>query len=156
MMMSSCGLMWVLRKLDIKMDGIYLTHLNPDCRFPDLKNLLCHVDYSDVISIELQKMEQCLAELRKILTLLSEPNTPIGKQCEKPRTCPFVAHCWKNVPLSSVFDIPACRQKWDLFNRGRVAVDQLDKDDFRSPAQQRALTCYQDDQRYFDADLIRC
>jgi len=146
---------WVLRKLDIKLDGIYLTHLNPDCRFPHLQNLFCDVDYSEVVRPVLHNIEQHLSEQRRLLTLASEPETQIGKQCEKPRACPFAPHCWKDVPSPSVFDIPACRQKWNLFESGRVAVDQLDNADFRSTIQQRALACYQDEQRYFDADLIR-
>ena len=48
---------WVLQKLNVKLGGIYLTHLNPDCRFPDLQNLFLDIDYSEVIGSLLHNME---------------------------------------------------------------------------------------------------
>ena len=145
---------WVLRNHNIELAEVYLTHLNSDCRHPDLYNLFFDVDYSEAIAPMLQKIGDHLAKQRAVLTLVSAPEISIGRQCEKPRPCPFSKHCWRAIPSPSIFDIPACRKKWEFFNAVRLTIDSLSIGDFRSEIHQRILVCCQEEHPYFDADLI--
>ena len=48
------------------------------------------------------------------------PNIDIGPHCSCPYDCNFMGHCWKNVPVYSVFNISRLRKetKFDFYNNG--------------------------------------
>ena len=62
----------------------------------------------------------------KALDRNGQPNTSIGTHCNKPYTCGFKNHCWKEVPVKdSVFDLFPETQAFELFNQGFLAVQDI-------------------------------
>lgn len=145
---------WVLKQLNIPLGQISLMHLNSKCVYPDLKNLFICEDYSNKISEGLSAMEENLSNLRKDLSNIPNIESPIGPFCEKPRVCPFKEYCWKNIPKPSLFNIPRCTKKWDLYEKGLISTDSLSLTDFTSQKHKRVLQCYQNNNRYFDSETV--
>ena len=144
----------VLQKLNIPLDRISLMHLNSECRYPDLSNLFAYEDYSQEIKLVLASIEEEVIKLDSVVSKAKEPSISIGRHCENPRDCPFKSYCWKEVPKPSVFNIPNCRKKWDLFAKGSPSIDNLSVDDFSSASQKRAFVSYRDTSRYFDKENV--
>lgn len=145
---------WVLKKIGFDIGRINLTHLNSECRFPDLHNLFTHEDYSKEILPILAELNKSVETLQDILIQTKKPTISIGPYCEKPHPCSFADYCWKDIPSPSVFDIPNCRKKWDFFDMGRVTIDSLQDMHFTSPVHKRVLQCYRDKQPYFDTSTV--
>lgn len=145
---------WVLQKLGIPLQGIFLMHLNSECRYPDLDNLFEYKDYSSEIVDKLSEMEDHLHSLRNILSLSEEPKVYIGPQCDSPRACPFNHNCKKDIPKPSIFNIPRNLKKWKQFERGAVSTDDIKMSEFDTEIQKRALKCYQDNRPFFDKKVV--
>lgn len=146
---------WVLQKLNIPLHRISLMHLNSECRNPDLSNLFAYEDYSHEIKPVLASIEEEIVKLNSVISQSKEPPISIGPYCEKPRDCPFKSYCWKEVPKPSLFNIPRCSKKWELFAKGAVSIDVLSVDDFSTLSQKRAFISFRDNSRYFDKEKIR-
>ena len=145
---------WLLKKLNIPLGKISLMHLNSECIYPDLNNLFICEDYSKEILPILSSMDNDLTNLEKTLLNSKEPNQSLGSCCEKPRGCQFKEYCWKNIPKPSLFNIPNCRKKWELYDRGLVSIDSLSLSDFTSEPHKRALECYKNNNRYFNTKAV--
>ncbi len=146
---------WVLKQAGIDLNGAFLMHLNRECVYPDLSNLFVSEDYTEEIKPILETMDDDVAKLLQILGDQVKSVVSIGPQCEKPRVCSFKEHCWSHLPKYSVFRIPNCRKKWNLYNDGRCDVDDLNERDFGSPPQARALKCYQEERQFLDKERVR-
>jgi len=146
---------WVLQKSGIILEGVYLMHLNSECIYPNLDSLFFSKDYWPEISPVLAEIPTELEKLKKVLQNQAIPNVSLGTHCEHSQGCSFKNTCWNHIPKPSVFDIPNCRQRWNHFKKGRVAVHQLSESDFQSSTHHRVLKCYQDDEPFFDKQMAR-
>lgn len=144
---------WVLQQSKIDLAGIFLMHLNHECTFPDVDNLLKIIDYSQEIGPILENIDTDIQSLQGVLQSEQYPNVDIGQHCEKPRECPFNAICWKDIPIYSIFNIPRALNKWKLHGENRYSIDQLVDADFNSEKQKRALRCYQTNQPFYDLQV---
>jgi len=144
---------WVLQQSGIKLDGVYLMHLNNECIYPNLASLFISKDYCAEITPLLSQIPTELEKLKNVLQTQNVPNTTIGPYCES--DCSFKDHCWNHIPKPSVFDIPNCRHRWKHFEEGRIDVHHLSETDFQSSTHLRVLKCYQEDQSFFDKELAQ-
>lgn len=145
---------WVLKNLGIPLRRISLIHLNKECQYPNLENLFEYQDYANEISQELPEIEYLLKSLREVLSLKDEPKISIGPQCDKPLACSFKNHCRKDIPKTSIFNIPRNLKKWEQYEQGVISTDHLKISDLTSETQKRALKCYQDNSRFFDKKVV--
>lgn len=145
---------WVLNNLGIPLRRISLMHLNRECRYPNLDDLFAYRDYSQEIIQELSDIESSIQRLRATLSQQEQPKISIGPHCDKPRACPFKNHCRKDIPKTSIFNIPRNLKKWEQYERGVISTDDLMMSDFSSEIQKRALQCYQDNRPYFDKKTV--
>lgn len=139
--------------IEIKLDGVYLMHLNSECIYPNFELLFVSKDYWSEITPLLSHLPKELESLKNVLQTQNVPDTTIGPHCES--DCSFKDHCWSHIPKPSVFDIPNCRQRWKHFEEGRITIQHLSETDFQSSMHQRVLKCYQDVQPFFDKQLAQ-
>lgn len=146
---------WIIAKSGLPIEQINLMHINSECTYPDLTNLFTTVDLTQQIR---DVYPNILPKVNEILTTIkgSEvPNISIGPQCTQPYECGFMEHCWKDIPKSSVFDLPKINsKKWDLYSQGIIGLDDSRLNDL-SPIQERVIQVHHSGKRFVDQEGIR-
>ena len=97
---------YVLHQAGLPVAQASLMHLNRDCRAPDLRNLFTLTDVTAEVEAFLPTVAADTAVMRCLLNQPDPPNTPIGRHCARPQTCPFYDHCWQRIEGLTIFDIP--------------------------------------------------
>ncbi len=146
---------WIVAKTGLPLEQINLLHLNSECTYPDLSNLFASLDLTQQIR---DVYPNILPKVSEILTTIKSnevPNIPIGPQCLSPYECGFKAHCWKDIPTPSVFDLPKINsKKWEFFDQGIVDLKDeriVGLSDF----QERALNVHRTGNRFVDSKAIQ-
>ena len=123
------------------------------------KTILCHINNQYVRQgpLEAKKLFTFSDEtnqvnrLLKNITLLTErflkvadssktPERPIGGHCHSPYGCPFIGHCWKDIPEDSVFTLINGRGLPEkLFQKGIVKIADIPRTVSLSPKQRRQV-----------------
>ena len=70
-----------------------LLHLNRDCRYPDLSNLLREEDLSEPVRRHLPELGENLAGFQALPEQTQEPEARLGTHCFSPNDCPFFDYC---------------------------------------------------------------
>jgi hypothetical protein len=111
----------------LRVAGVYLMHLNPECTFPDLADLFVLEDVSEQVAELLPGLGGKLDEFLRLLEEASEPRVPVGPQCTAPWECEFKAWCWRHVPAVSVFNVPLLKSeaKAELSARGILEIADI-------------------------------
>jgi hypothetical protein len=76
----------------------------------NLSRLFAIHSYNDEINERLEKVKRQLVEFQAVVKCKTVPTTAIDTQCFKPYDCPFMEHCWKDVPEYSVFNLKLIRK----------------------------------------------
>jgi hypothetical protein len=98
---------YVLIGVGVSIRATQLMHINTQtCFFPDLTNLFMIVDITAEVDRRLPEIPARLHQFKTVLAESLEPTLAIGKHCDTPNPCPFIAACWKTVPDLSIFTIP--------------------------------------------------
>lgn len=95
----------------LKISKCFVMYLNKECVFPNLDNLFVLDDVTDSVR---EYEEEIASHASSFLTILGqeeEPDVRVGGRCTKPHNCNFRDHCWKDVPLHSIFTIPRLGDK---------------------------------------------
>ena len=108
----------------------FVMHINRDCVFPNLKNLFIRQDVTDEVDDLQEEVKFLVQELKKTVDGPGVPKISIGPHCKKPYPCPFISHCWGDVPSPSVFDIPAIGElAWEYYNKNQVRLADVPQSD---------------------------
>jgi hypothetical protein len=148
---------WIIANSGVQLEKICILHLNPECRFPNLKNLFNEVDVTDRLR---ENYRDIAPRLNAIFNAIRSPEIPdvdIGPHCSANRDCEFKEHCFKGkgIPEVSVFDIPKLRDKvWEFYKKGQVDLKDVDMEDF-SEAQKRMVQVHISGEPFVDAAAIR-
>ena len=107
---------------------VFVMHVNRQCVYPDLDDLLTTVDVTSDVD-EIINLEDVVSEYRKLL-LDDVAECEVGKHCSKPYQCPFKEHCWSGIPIPSVFDLPRISAKAlsDLRGRDIIYIEDVPAD----------------------------
>ena len=136
-----------------------LLHLNRDCRYPDLSNLLREEDLSEPVRRQLPELGENLARFRGLLERDEEPVIRLGSRCFSPGDCPFFEYCARlwNLPDPSVFDIPRlpADRRDALIERGILRLEDVPPDAELGGAGERFLRLYRAGTREIDLPAIR-
>ena len=140
---------YILSKLGIDIQNIYLCHINTDyIREGDLnvKALFSFEDVSAHIQTLFDSIQQNIYHLLPILTSPSL-TTPIGEHCFQPYTCDAMTYCWDAIPDGSIFDLRELpmKEKMDAFFKGKYELMDYHPNDFSRPNQKRQIACIQED-----------
>ncbi len=147
---------WIIANSGLKIEKIYLVHLNSRCEFPDLSDLFKMEDVTSQIREHYRSVPEKLKTLVEAIQQESPPQISIGEHCLKPSECGFKDHCWKEaeVPPVSVLNIPALQEKWDFFNKGVIDISD-DRLVGLSEKQERMLECHKKGEIFKNSIAIR-
>lgn len=146
---------WIMAKSGLPIEKVHVMHLNKECRFPDLSNLFIQVDVTQEMRDNYPLVQPKVKEIYDTITRDKVPDIDIGPQCHEPTECPFTAHCWKNIPEPSVFNLPGIKErKWELYQEGIISLDDPRLTDL-TEIQQRMVDVYKSGERYVDHAAIR-
>ena len=68
------------------------------------------------------RIDEALAVLRQRV----EPDTRILRQCSNPYDCPFLEHCWRDVPEHSIYNLGLSEEKLnELLDRGITRLEDV-------------------------------
>lgn len=121
---------YVLEKCGIEVKGTYIVFINNEYKRQgkiDVKKLFTITDVKDLISDEYEVVERNLSRAEEVLNSEKEPNIDIGEQCSVFCTCSYWKHCTKHLPKNNVFEIYRCNRKWELYKKGIVSFEDLQK-----------------------------
>lgn len=147
----------VLTEYGIPITGTKVMHTNRECVYPDLSNLFVTEDVTDRVDRLMDDVPNNIETFKVILAEDVEPEVLIGRHCDKPHTCPFKDHCWKDVPEHSIFTIPNLKpnRQTELVGRDILSIQDLPAD-FRLTENQRAhVDIVLNDQPEIDNEAIR-
>ena len=148
---------YVLGEQGMTISGTKVMHTNRECVYLDWSNLCTTEDVTDRVNQLMDDVPNNIETLETILDEDVEPEVLIGRHCDKPHTCPFKDHCWKDVPEPSIFTIPNLRpnRQTELVERGILSIQDL-PDDFRLTENQCAyVDMVLNDQPEIDNEAIR-
>ncbi len=117
----------VLRAAGVPVVAAELMHLDPDCRAPDLSNLLTRLDVTAKVERRLPVIARAIQQARDDI-LGPCPDTPIGAYCGRGKEdeCPFIDRCWSTVPEHHVSTLYYIGKKWpELATRGHQVIGDL-------------------------------
>ena len=118
----------VVRRAGLRVERVELMHLNRECRFPELGNLFARVDVTEDVEALIPALPGTAADQRHMLNG-PLPEIPVGRHCQKPYPCPFVARCWPSRPAHHVSTLYRMGGKAaDLEARGYTTIHQLPAD----------------------------
>lgn len=121
---------YVLEKCGIEVTGTYIVFINNEYKRQgkiDVKKLFTITDVKDLISDEYEVVERNLSRAEEVLNSEKEPNIDIGEQCSVSCACSYWKHCTKHLPKNNVFEIYRCNRKWELYKKGIVSFEDLQK-----------------------------
>ncbi|AGH95249.1 DUF2779 domain-containing protein [Pseudobdellovibrio exovorus] len=147
---------WIMANAGLPIEKIVLMHLNPLCKYPDLRNLFVEEDITDKLRGLHTSIAPRLNEVFKSLRAEQVPAISIGEHCYRPRECQFKDHCWaeNQVPDLSVFDIPTLRQKkWEFCDKGLLKLDDIPESEL-DHQQQIFLNVLKTGNRFIDRERI--
>ncbi len=146
---------WIMAKSGLPIEKIFIMHLNRDCRFPHLENLFIQADVTEQMRVQYPTVTPKVKSILDCLCKSEVPAIDIGPYCLQPTPCPFVSHCWANIPEVSIFDLPGMRErKWELYQAGIVALDDPRLTEL-TDLQQRIIHVFKSGERFVDTATIK-
>jgi hypothetical protein len=122
----------ILRAAGLEIEDASLMHLNTSyLRQGTLDHQALFTETSILNDVELlmEEVEQVIAQCRQTIKAGLIPSLPIGPQCTDPYTCDFQAHCWRDLPSPSVFDVYYIgKRAFDLYQAGVERIEDIPAD----------------------------
>ncbi len=129
----------VAQRSGVDVRAVEIMHLNKECRFPNLGNLLQRSDVTAQVTATLPTIPP---EIEAQLEVLSGPlpDVAIGLHCCEPRECPFMERCWPQasdhiIRLYNVGPKKAC----DYMTTGVHTIGDIPPHQKLPPAAQRQM-----------------
>jgi hypothetical protein len=130
---------YVLNGAGISIERFMLVHMNNKYVKSgniNLKKLFKQVNILAKAKAQTTELPYEIKAQKKILKMKSVPNIEIGAQCKSPYPCPFIAHCWSEVPSPSVMDLThAGKKAWVWWNKGIRHLKDIPKSEGLSKSQ---------------------
>ena len=123
-----CYQKYVLEKLGIPVDGVYIVTINNEYVFDgtlDIQKLFKITDVSALVEQEIGMVEGDLKRAEEVLALKEEPNIDISCSCTDPYDCACWDYCTRNLPKPSVFDLYRIQfdKALDFYRRGIISFE---------------------------------
>ena len=120
----------------------------------DPKELFAMQELTEIVREKQTAIPAEIARMREVLAG-GLPAIDIGPQCTNPYECDFIGYCWRHIPEHSVFDLKGRGiDKWDLYRRGIVRMDDVPLEVLNS-AQRMQAEFHRNRGEYADPDAIR-
>ncbi len=121
----------------------------------DIDELFHIEDITDGV-IDLQdEIEDQLTFIEEVLEG-DEPQIDIGAQCSNPFECDYHAHCWRDVPKRSVFELYWMNgeKKLNLYHSGVQTLDQIPQEMPLSATQKKQVSAYREQRPIINKEII--
>lgn len=148
---------YMLEMRGLVVEKCVVMHLNPDCRFPELEDLLTTTDVTEKVGKLLDEIPERIKSLQTVLSGAEEPEQLLGGYCVKPYVCPYKAYCWQDVPENSVYTIPGLywKDKTTLAQQGILHLRDVPEDSPLKPKQWTYVQCVRQQRPLIQYDAIR-
>ena len=108
--------------------------------------------------IDLDKVEDNVSKLKKVLDGKIEPKIDLSNSCVKPYNCPYFKYCTRNLVKPNVFDLGwgfRFDKKLDLYKKNVISYEDLLKSGFLNEKTTKQVKCFLDESKsYIDIDEI--
>ncbi len=126
---NDAAIQWYVLNNHIQLGKAHIVHINTSYALTsklDIQQLFTIADVTETVMALQEGIEGNLASMATTLKS-SEPDIPIGKQCNDPYVCDFHDYCWKQVPYPSVFNLYKLKgdRKFELFHKGLVSYEDV-------------------------------
>ncbi len=151
---------YVLHNLGYDVKKVSIVHINNKYVREDeleLDKLFTIVDVKDKVLALQKDIPKHLKHFRNQLDKVSEPQMPLGKQCDYPYECDAKSHCWSGVPEYSIFNISRLKseKKFEMYKKGILNFDQIDNIEDFSKSQQIQIKSEQDNKSIINKKAIK-
>lgn len=119
--------------------------------------LLFFTDETEKVEKTFFSLGELIDDALAILRLKKEPDTRILKQCTKPYTCPFIDHCWKDIPDESIYSLAGglSEDKLNLLlDQQLIQIKEIPRDMITSKAGQRHYKAVTEEPIHIDKKAI--
>jgi hypothetical protein len=151
--------LYVYRAAGVKIRDAFLVFLNRDyVRRGDieLEQLFRQQCVTQEAEALLPMVSSQLLALSEVLQMPAIPGTSIGPHCSSPYECGLVSHCWKSVPMDSVFTLTRGGDRtWKWWNSGVTRIVDLPIEETYSRTQTIQIAAERSREVYLDAPAIR-
>ena len=120
---------WILKKCGLNVKKSCIVYINNKyVKYGKLN--INEFFYVENVSkrIDLDKVEQNVKKLKKIINIKDEPKIDLSIACHKNDGCPFFKYCTRNLPSPNVFDIGwrlSFDKKIEMYKRGHITFDDV-------------------------------
>ena len=93
----------------------------------DVHQLFTIESVKDRILPLLPQVKEQIRLMNNMLVNQDIPGIDIGPHCSDPYECSFMGHCWKHLPVNSIFSYKGLKSKtqWDLYNQNIYLVEDI-------------------------------
>ena len=122
--------------------GARVIHIDRGAPAAQAAARFAHEDVTERVRAERAGLQAVLEAMARAARHDRDPETPIGRHCERPAPCPYRGRCWAPYGGRSVFDVPGLdgRARTALAAAGWLRVEDVPRDtDLLSAAQRRSL-----------------
>jgi hypothetical protein len=151
--------LYVYRKAGLDIRQTYLVFLNRDyVRHGDIdpQQLFRREEVTLQVEAIVPSIPARLAKLSEMLQSPTVPEVGIGPHCFDPYECSLTAHCWKHVPVDSVFTLThAGERAWTWWNDGIIRVANLPPSEKYSSNQSIQITVERTQEPHLDTPAIQ-
>ena len=150
---------WVLMKLGYKVNNVSIVYVNNQYVKNgdiDINNYFVVRNVTNLI--DLDKVEDNVSKLKKVLDGKIEPKIDLSNSCVKPYNCPYFKYCTRNLVKPNVFDLGwgfRFDKKLDLYKKNVISYEDLLKSGFLNEKTTKQVKCFLDESKsYIDIDEI--
>jgi len=91
----------------------------------EVRKLFHLEDCTADVEAQMAMVRECLEPLKAVLASSTEPDIPIGDQCNQPFACDYIPYCWQHVPAYSVYNLFRGDKRATLLSKGILDIADI-------------------------------
>ena len=118
---------YVLQNSGINVVKSSLMYINNQSISPDFNELFIKKELTNQVEQKQNNIEHELSKYKAVILDAECPDVYVGPHCNKPYSCPFNDHCWKDIKDTTIFNVPYLKGKKldDLLEMGVTDIKDI-------------------------------
>ena len=149
----------VITSTGLKLNSIHVMHIDNNYVRQgqiDVEQLFAMKDVTAEVLKKQADVRSTIEKLKAMLAAGIEPQREIGTHCDDPYECSFKEHCWKHLPVPSVFDLAYGKVKGhELFQQGIIRLDDVPDDIPLNPRQRKQIDVHRSGSPSIEPERIK-